>query len=166
MEQKELSRMTEQESLRYYREAYEREKKKGCFLTGRLEEEEYHYTELGKQLAQIKGSFLWRLSKPLRSLVHWVHRTKERVSRYGDLKGILRKLNAKAVERKARIQHGTASFPGAEEARRQRETNFGRAVKFSILVPLYNTPEKFLRQAIESVTAQIGRASCRERVSA
>jgi GT2 family glycosyltransferase len=154
MEQKELSRMTEQESLRYYREAYEREKKKGCFLTGRLEEEEYHYTELGKQLAQIKGSFLWRLSKPLRSLVHWVHRTKERVSRYGDLKGILRKLNAKAVERKARIQHGTASFPGAEEARRQRETNFGRAVKFSILVPLYNTPEKFLRQAIESVTAQ------------
>ena len=154
MEQKELSRMTEQESLRYYREAYGREKKKGCFLTGRLEEEEYHYTELGKQLAQIKGSFLWRLSKPLRSLVHWVHRTKERVSRYGDLKGILRKLNAKAVERKARIQHGTASFPGAEEARRQRETNFGRAVKFSILVPLYNTPEKFLRQAIESVTAQ------------
>ncbi len=154
MEQKELSRMTEQESLRYYREAYEREKKKGCFLSGRLEEEEYHYTELGKQLAQIKGSFLWRLSKPLRSLVHWVHRTKERVSRYGDLKGILRKLNAKVVERKARIQHGTASFPGAEEARRQRETNFGRAVKFSILVPLYNTPEKFLRQAIESVTAQ------------
>ena len=154
MEQKELSRMTEEEALRFYAEAYEREKKKGRFLTGRLEEEEYHNAVLGRQLADIKGSFLWRLSKPLRSLVHWVHRTKERASRYGDLKGILRKLTAKGIERKARAQHGTASFPSAEEARRQRETAFDRPVKFSILVPLYNTPEKFLRQAIESVTAQ------------
>ena len=86
--------------------------------------------------------------------MHWVHRTKERVGRYGDLKGILRKLNAKGIERKARIQHGTESFPSAEEAQRQRETRFDRSVRFSILVPLYNTPEKFLRQAIESVTAQ------------
>ncbi len=154
MEQKEMSQRAEEEALRLYKDAYEREKKKTRFLTGRLSDEEYTNLELEKKLATIKGSFLWRLSKPLRSLVHWVHRTKERVSRYGDLKGILRKLNAKGIERKARIQHGSASFPDPEEARRQRETNFGRAVKFSILVPLYNTPEKFLRQAVESVTAQ------------
>ena len=154
MEQKEQSRMTEEEALRFYREAYERERKKRHFLTGRLAEEEYHNTELSRQLADIKGSFLWRLSKPLRSLVHWVYRTKERVSRYGNLKGILHKLTAKGIERKARAQHGTASFPGPEEARRQRETKFDKSVKFSILVPLYNTPEKFLRQAIESVMAQ------------
>ena len=154
MEQKEMSQRTEEEALRFYKDAYEREKKKTRFLTGRLSDEEYTNLELEKKLATIKGSFLWRLSKPLRSLVHWVHRTKERVSRYGDLKGILRKLNAKGIERKARIQHGSASFPDPEEARRQRETKFDRNIKFSILVPLYNTPEKFLRQAVESVTAQ------------
>ncbi len=149
-----MSQRAEEEALRLYKDAYEREKKKTRFLTGRLSDEEYTNLELEKKLATIKGSFLWRLSKPLRSLVHWVHRTKERVSRYGDLKGILRKLNAKGIERKARIQHGSASFPDPEEARRQRETKFDRNIKFSILVPLYNTPEKFLRQAVESVTAQ------------
>lgn len=154
MEQKEQAQMTEEEALRFYRDAYERERKKNRFLSGRLADEEYKNRELEKKLADIKGTLLWRLSKPLRSLVHWVHRTKERVGRYGDLKGILRKLNAKGIERKARIQHGTASFPNEEEARRQRETRFDRSVRFSILVPLYNTPEKFLRQAIESVTAQ------------
>ncbi len=154
MEQKEMSQRTEEEALRFYKDAYEREKKKTRFLTGRLSDEEYTNLELEKKLATIKGSFLWRLSKPLRSLVHWVHRTKERVSRYGDLKGILRKLNAKGIERRARIQHGSASFPDPEETRRQRETKFDRNIKFSILVPLYNTPEKFLRQAVESVTAQ------------
>ena len=154
MDQKELSQRAVEEALRLYKDAYEREKKKTRFLTGRLSDEEYTNLELEKKLATIKGSFLWRLSKPLRSLVHWVHRTKERVSRYGDLKGILRKLNAKGIERKARIQHGSASFPDPEEARRQRETKFDRNIKFSILVPLYNTPEKFLRQAVESVTAQ------------
>ena len=154
MEQKEQSRMTEEEALRFYRDAYERERKKSRFLAGRLADEEYKSRELEKKLAGIKESFLWKLSKPLRSLVHWVHRTKERVARYGDLKGILRKLDARGIEKKARIQHGTASFPDAEEARRQRETEFDRKIKFSILVPLYNTPEKFLRQAIESVTTQ------------
>ncbi len=154
MEQKEQAQMTEEEALRFYRDAYERERKKNRFLSGRLADEEYKNRELEKKLADIKGTLLWRLSKPLRSLVHWVHRTKERVGRYGDLKGILRKLNAKGIERKARIQHGTASFPNEEEARRQRETRFDGNVRFSILVPLYNTPEKFLRQAIESVTAQ------------
>ena len=154
MEQREQTQMTEEEALRFYRDAYERERKKNRFLSGRLADEEYKNRELEKNLADIKGTLLWRLSKPLRSLVHWVHRTKERVGRYGDLKGILRKLNAKGIERKARIQHGTESFPSAEEAQRQRETRFDRSVRFSILVPLYNTPEKFLRQAIESVTAQ------------
>ncbi len=154
MEQRETSQRTEEEALHFYRDAYERERKKARFLAVRLSDEEYRNLELEKKLAVIKGSFLWRVSKPLRSLVHWVHRTKERVNRYGDLKGILRKLNAKGIERKARIQHGTASFPDVEEAKRQRGTKFDRNIKFSILVPLYNTPEKFLRQAVESVTAQ------------
>ncbi len=154
MEQKDLSQMTQEEALRFYKDAYEREKKKSHVLAGKLADAENKSADLEGRLARIKGSIFWRMSKPLRSLVHWVRRTKERLGYYGSIKGIARKLNAKMIERKARTQHGTASFPNAEEAEGQRKTKFDREIKFSILVPLYNTPEKFLRQAIESVIAQ------------
>lgn len=154
MKQKDLEQMTQEEALRFYREAYKREKKKGRVLEGKLADAEHKSADLEGRLNRIKGSIFWRMSKPLRSLVHWMRRTKERLGYYGSIKGIARKLNAKMIERKARTQHGTAGFPNAEEAKRQRETKFDRDIKFSILVPLYNTPEKFLRQAIESVVAQ------------
>lgn len=154
MKQKDLEQMTQEEALRFYREAYKREKKKGRVLEGKLADAEHKSADLEGRLNRIKGSVFWRMSKPLRSLVHWIRRTKERLGYYGSIKGIARKINAKMIERKARTQHGTASFPNAEEAKRQRETKFDRDIKFSVLVPLYNTPEKFLRQAIESVLAQ------------
>lgn len=154
MEQKDLEQMTQEEALRFYREAYKREKKKGRVLEGKLADAEHKSADLEGRLNRIKGSIFWRMSKPLRSLVHLMRRTKERLGYYGSIKGIARKLNAKMIERKARTQHGTAGFPNAEEAKLQRETKFDRDIKFSILVPLYNTPEKFLRQAIESVVAQ------------
>ncbi len=50
--------------------------------------------------------------------------------------------------------YGSSSFPTPEEAKRQREEKFPRMPKISILVPLYNTPENFLREMIESVTSQ------------
>lgn len=46
------------------------------------------------------------------------------------------------------------SFPNAEERRREEETVFPRKIKISVLVPLYNTPEKFLREMIDSVVTQ------------
>ena len=154
MEHKELSQMTEEEKLLYYKDAYEREKSKGEVLAGKLADANQRGAELEGRLNRIKGSVFWRVTKPLRLLVHWVRRTKERLGYYGSVKGVARKLNAKKIERKARAQHGTASFPNEEEAARQGKETFSRNVKFSILVPLYNTPEKFLRQAIDSVRAQ------------
>lgn len=154
MEQKELNQMTEEEKLRYYKDAYERERRRGETLSGKLEEAEQKEAELEVRLSRIKGSIFWRMSKPLRVFVHWVRRTKERLGYYGSVKGVMRKLNAKKIERKARISHGTESFPNEEEAARQGKEIFSRSVKFSILMPLYNTPEKFLRQAIDSVRAQ------------
>ena len=41
-----------------------------------------------------------------------------------------------------------------EETRRQKETRFDRQIKFSILVPLYNTPEQYLTEMIDSVLRQ------------
>lgn len=146
--------MTETEALRFYKEAYGREKRRGRALTQKLSEAEHNREQTAGKLERIKKSFLWRASKPLRMLIHKVARVKERLGYYGSLKGIARKLNAKMIERQARAQHGSASFPELPEAARQRLHKFDREVKFSILMPLYNTPEKFLRQAIESVMDQ------------
>lgn len=154
MEQRQQNQMSEEEALRFYKAAYERERDKGSVLAGKLNEAERKNGELEARLARIKGSIFWRLSKPLRSFVHWVRRTKERLGYYGSIKGVLRKLNAKSIERKARTRHGTASFPDAQEAKRQSEEKFSKDIKFSILMPLYNTPVKFLHQAIGSVQAQ------------
>lgn len=146
--------MTETEALRYYREAYRSEKSRGRTLESKLSAAEKNEEAARRKLEKIKGSLLWRASKPLRMLFHKLARVKERLGYYGSLKGIARKINAKMIERQARAQHGTASFPEIEEAARQRLYKFDREVKFSILMPLYNTPEKFLRQAIESVINQ------------
>lgn len=42
----------------------------------------------------------------------------------------------------------------AEERKQQEETVFSEKIVFSIVVPLYNTPEQFLREMIESVQNQ------------
>ena len=154
VEQREKDEMSRQDRLRHYRQAYERERQKEEILSGKLDQAQQKNADLTARLTRIKGSGLWKLSKPLRDAIHWLQRARERLGYYGSIKGIVRKLQSKSIERKARARYGKASFPDAEEARRQRETKFDTDVTFSILVPLYNTPEKFLRQAIESVLAQ------------
>ena len=47
-----------------------------------------------------------------------------------------------------------ARWPTREEMAAQRAAVFDREVKFSVLVPLYNTSEKFLREMIKSVLNQ------------
>ena len=146
----ERGNLTEEEALRFYKEAYQREKRRGH----KLAEAEKTREATQRKLDKIRKSMPWRASKPLRTLYHKLTRMKERLGCYGSLKGIARKVGAKMIERQAKAQHGTASFPQIEEAARQRLYKFDREVKFSILMPLYNTPEKFLRQAIESVIDQ------------
>jgi GT2 family glycosyltransferase len=63
-------------------------------------------------------------------------------------------MKQKMAERKNYEQFGTGSFPTEQEAKDQRETKFSRDIKFSILVPLYNTPKKFLNEMIDSVVYQ------------
>ena len=50
--------------------------------------------------------------------------------------------------------YGTESFPSEETRAQQEKAVFEKMPLISILVPLYNTPEKFLRDMIESVLAQ------------
>ena len=137
-----------------YIELYLSEMQRTQKLRHRIFQERQAAEAAGKRLAEIKSTGIWKLSGPARSFYHFLQRTKDRVLRYGSLKGIARKLSSKSIEKKARLQHGTASFPDAEERKRQEETVFPEGIKISILVPLYNTPQNFLREMIDSVKAQ------------
>lgn len=137
-----------------YREAYEKEHLRNADLAGRVADLEAKCDDLNFKLNRIKSNPLWKMSAPLRRCMHFVLRQVSRVKNCGNLRGILSKLKYKQIERQARENYGTKSFPSLEEAKRQREERFERMVKISILVPLYNTPEAFLREMIQSVADQ------------
>lgn len=140
--------------VEFYKQAYEQEKARAASLAGRLADAKNEADSLQFQLDRIKNNPMWKASKPLRQMMHWGIRNYRRIRNLGGPKGIARKLKQKKIEAQAKKLHGTASFPTPEQAKKQRETTFERMVKISILVPLYNTPLKFLDEMIGSVIAQ------------
>ena len=137
-----------------YREEYEKEHLRNADLAGRVADLEARCDDLNYKLNRIKSNPLWKASAPARKCIHFLIRQKTRIKNCGNIKGVIAKLKYKQIERQAMEGYGTKSFPSVEEAKRQAETKFPRMVKISILVPLYNTPEEFLREMIESVTNQ------------
>lgn len=142
--------MTEQD----YREAYEQEHLKCADLASRVADLEGACEELEWKLNRIRKNPLWKASSPVRKWMHWAIRQKDRVANCGGPRGIIRKIDYKKREKEAMRQFGTESFPSPEEAQQERNRRFPRAVKFSILVPLYNTPRSFLTEMLDSVMNQ------------
>lgn len=138
----------------FYKKAYEQEKARAASLAGRLADAKNEADNLQFQLDRIKNNPMWKASKPLRQTMHWGLRNYRRLRNLGGPKGIARKLKQKKIEAEAKKLHGTASFPAPEQAQMQRSAKFDRMVKFSILVPLYNTPIPFLDEMITSVLNQ------------
>lgn len=139
---------------KYYQDLYEREKEKNEQLAYRLSASQREVEDLTRKLDKIKGSIFWKLAKPARVVINYCIATKNRILCHGNPKGIAHKLLSKYREKKAIRIHGTGSFPSGAEREKEETTVFPKDVTFSILVPLYNTPERFLREMIESVTAQ------------
>ncbi len=137
-----------------YREAYEQEHLKCADLAARVADLEAKNEELEWKLNRIKKNPLWKLSKPLRSCVHWLIRQKDRLANCGGPRGVLHKLDYKKRERKAMRQFGTESFPSPEQAAAERAAVFPRMPKISILVPLWNNPREFQIEMLESVMNQ------------
>ncbi len=137
-----------------YRQAYEKEHLRNADLAGRVADLEAKCDDLNFKLNRIKNNPLWKMSAPLRKAMHFVLRQRTRLKNCGNLRGVIAKLKYKKIERRAMERYGTKSFPSPEEAAAQQNARFPQMVKFSILVPLYNTPEEFLREMIQSVTAQ------------
>ncbi len=137
-----------------YRDAYEKEHYKAVYLANRVAELEDQVDDLTFKLNRIKNNPLWKASGPARKCMHFVIRQKDRLKNCGSLGGVVQKLRYKAEERKAMVHYGTESFPSQQERRAQEETKFERMVKISILVPLWNTPENFLKEMLDSVQGQ------------
>lgn len=146
--------MNEENEVIDYKELYEKERQKSASLAGRLADAKNEAEYLQFQLNRIKNNPIFKATKPLRMNAHRVINTARRVKNLGGPRGIARKLRQKKLERQAMKFHGTASFPTPEEATKQRETVFPKKIKISILVPLYNTPQNFLKEMIDSVVAQ------------
>lgn len=142
------------ETNEYYKELYLKEHEKAQRLTQELVDAEAKVADLTYKLDKIRNSKLWKMIYPVRLL--WSH-TKNlivRIKRYGSFKNLKAKVQSKIIEKKAYKSYGTLSMPTEEEIKNQRSTKFSKDIMFSILVPLYNTPEKFLREMIQSVLDQ------------
>ena len=137
-----------------YQKAYEEEHLRNADLAGRVADLEAKVDDLNFKLNRIKSNPVWKASAPARRCMHWCIRQATRVKNCGSMKGVAAKIKYKQHEKHAMEQFGTKSFP--DEARREAEqnTDFPRRVKISILVPLFNTPEEFLREMIDSVMNQ------------
>ena len=131
----------------------------------RAEELEVQNRYLSESFDIISNSTCWKMTKPVRfvlDVVKWLH------SYAGQ--GLVRKgfyslrTNGfhvtwqKAIQKiyfgKSFVRIAKQRLFSEEELAQQRSHRFPRQIKFSIVVPLYNTPESFLRAMIESVLAQ------------
>ncbi len=147
--EEELSKTSE-----YYKDLYEKERRKNAELTEKLVDAEEKAADLEYKMDKLRNSMIWKAVYPFR--LAWSH-TKNlfiRIKRYGSLSNLKKKIQSKIIERRAYKSYGTLSMPSAEEIEKQKSTVFSKKILFSILVPLYNTPEKFLREMIDSVVSQ------------
>ncbi len=122
------------------------------------------YAELNRQYQEITNAFFWKITKPMRIMLTKLKVLVKkndhvymffRVLKMSVTRGPKQALEMRRQElaRKNRA-NALICIPTDEEMERQKKTEFPRKIKFSILVPLYNTPEKFLKDMIESVLCQ------------
>lgn len=121
-------------------------------------EEESAPPEDRRGIRRFKGTPVWTLLYPARmgykglkfvknnGITGVCHKVEEKLQHAVDDHASARKKQAR--------EYLTKIMPTEEEKQKQREHVFTKKIKISVLVPLYNTPERFLRDMIESVTAQ------------
>lgn len=105
-------------------------------------------------IRKLKGTPVWTVLYPARKGYHaakFLHQN--------GISGVYKKAehaaaNNRFIRRKEARKFLTKIMPTEEEKKKQRERVFAKDMKISVLVPLFNTPEKFLRDMMESVTGQ------------
>ena len=159
LEKQELDRLHEQ--MRAQERQIEAQKETIMDLQGTIELLESQNHSLNETVDTMTNAFFWKISEPARALldrVKWVMRphTEKHLIRKG-----LHSLRVNGVRVTWRICFGGKYSQVAkqklftdQELAEQRARIFPKKIKFSIVVPLYNTPKRFLCEMIESVLAQ------------
>lgn len=114
----------------------------------------------------ISNAFFWKITKPFRLCLDTMKRIFGKVAflrlvdkgirclhQHG-LKYTWNKTKNKLKHRQDYLSIANKPLFTGEELEFQRKITFARKIKFSIVVPLYNTPEKFLHEMIQSVLDQ------------
>lgn len=118
---------------------------------------EFNYTT-------ISNAFFWKITEPARAFLDGF----KNVARKNDsiylflktIKWTIRFGPKRAKQYKKEYltevsrRIASVTWPSEEEKQKQREYVFEKALKISVLVPLYNTPDNFLKEMIESVQGQ------------
>lgn len=116
-----------------------------------------------RQYQEISNAFFWRITKPARSAVIRIRTLMQKNDNvYQCLrfaKTVIgsgpRMAKANWTQHYEEKHHPTLRYwPKDDQYRAEQQTTFSRNVKFSILVPLYNTPEAYLTVMIDSVVQQ------------
>ncbi len=133
-------------------------------LNGIIHDKDVQIQNLSIAFETVTNSFFWRATKPARAMldrikllvrknehVYLFLRTTKDTLRHGS--GYAReRREAYLAERDKNIR--AIKWPTDGEKAQQRCESFPRPITFSILVPLYNTPDRFLREMIQSVREQ------------
>lgn len=129
--------------------------------------------DLRRQLAElqnaynvISNAFFWKITKPFRVILDIIKRPLRKIAffrlinkgirclRENGLKYTWRKVKNKLKNRQEYAEIAKKPLFTEQELEAQRKHIFPKQIKFSIVVPLFNTPEKFLREMIQSVIDQ------------
>ncbi len=131
-----------------------------------IEQLEAQNRYLSESFDIISNAFFWKITKPARftlDVMKWAARphAEKGLMRKGlySLKANGPRITWQKAMQKIYYEDSLAHVAKQalfteEELAQQRKRRFSKDVKFSIVVPLYNTPERFLREMIESVQAQ------------
>lgn len=98
----------------------------------------------------LKRTKLWPYLKPLRIVYAYMRHFYFTVKSVGFFKAFGNKKRIYEFSK----EYISSLMPDEVTIKAHRGHKFSREIKFSILAPLYNTPEKFLRDMIDSVIAQ------------
>ena len=153
--------LSPEEELRQENERLKKEKKQledeNCKLRTKTAQQTVQLNDAQNSVREIMHSTSWRVTKPFRWISSlWLLFIKffyylKRNGVKATIKRILR--------RNKPVEYVPKDFDNfnriSDEIRHKQENEtFPRDIKFSVIVPLYNTPEDFLREMIDSVVAQ------------
>ena len=157
---------TDRQELAHYKEHYfaaidQCEELKHC-----LAQREEQIAVLQWQYDDLTHAFFWKITKPARKMVdglkHLLRNCRSVVLLWKGLKCLKQhgvrytweKLRRKFAHRQEYAELAKRPLFTEKELNEQRTHTFPQNVKFSIVVPLFNTPENFLHEMLQSVIEQ------------